>query len=128
MTAVGKNTKATAKDVARDFAAHLRITSGESLSKDFVKVALTLWRSTLSDVRIKENLLLQDEFFGKSGSVANSIYKLEAVSQCCNGDLDKILWTLTAVADSLLNRELKQSDLSVDKLTGKKTGNKGPEA
>ena len=111
MTAVGKNQKAAAKDVAKDFAAHLRVTSGESLSKDFIKVAMTLWRSTLSDVRIKENLLLQDEFFGKSSSLANSIYKLEAMSQCCNGDLDKILWTL-----------------SVDKLTGKKTGNKGPEA
>ena len=105
--------------VHQAFQGNLRVSSGESITVTFVKVALAIWK-VLRNTDVRNALLLGDELFGKQNPISNSLYKLEALIQACGSDAAKVHLMITAVFDMVLNGDLQAWECSWGPFTGKK--------
>ena len=116
------HSRSNAKEVCQAFNANLKVSSGETITVTFIRVALALWK-VLQHASVRDVLLLGDELFSKSNPISNSLCKLEALMQACSSDPSRFAALLTYMMDLILNGEMQSWECSWGPLTGKQQAN-----
>lgn len=117
-------TSSTDEALSKVFQKHLHVSSGEALSTDWIRAAMSVWELVQTNGLSCELLLASEECFGKKGPFA-SIFKLEAVVRRCGSNVMKAHWVLCKMVDSTLNPRPGSVEMTISNLIGKGKGMRG---
>ena len=119
----------SAQDIYKDYATNVNFCkagrgNSDTFSMNYVQVALTMWDNVLVKPHFRDTLLKAEE---DDNHIWDSLYKLEQVVRKVGRSRDeaKTLWLLRAVEFQITYSGVSSADLSINSLSGKRTGGIG---